>query len=292
MEDRMDLFFVIFVEIIYGIASLALISVGLAVVFGMMKVINLAHGEFMMLGGYATITAVNLGINVFVAMLIIAPLIVGVIGLLVERLVIRHLYGRLVDTMLATWGLSLFFIGSVTTIFGNTTTSISTPISGFAIGSYQINGYNFFIISVAFVLLIVIYAALKTTRLGLIARGTMHLSDIAAALGYSPDLIYMMTFFCGAVLTGLAGAVFAPLVGLVPTSGSAYMAEAFITVVAGGPALIVGLLSGATIFGAINQIVTFATSAVFGEVTILIAAVIILRLIPQGITSKFFKGKM
>jgi len=91
---------------------------------------------------------------------------------------------------------------------------------------------------------------------------------------------------------GLAGAVFAPLVGLVPTSGSAYMAEAFITVVAGGPALIVGLLSGATIFGAINQIVTFAASAVFGEVTILIAAVIILRLIPQGITSKFFKGKM
>ena len=78
-------------------------------VFGMMKVINLAHGEFMMLGGYATITAVNFGVNVFFAMLIVAPLIVGLIGLVVERLVIRHLYGRLIDTMLATWGLSLFF---------------------------------------------------------------------------------------------------------------------------------------------------------------------------------------
>ena len=122
----MDLSFVILVEVLYGVASLVLISAGLAVVFGMMKVINLAHGEFMMMGGYATITAVGLGVNVFVAMLVIAPLVVGLIGLIVERLVIRHLYGRLVDTMLATWGLSLVFIGLATMIFGNTTTGIST----------------------------------------------------------------------------------------------------------------------------------------------------------------------
>ena len=288
----MDLFFVILVEILYAIASLALISAGLAVVFGMMKVINFAHGEFMMLGGYTTITAVNLGINVFVAMLIIAPLIVGVIGLIVERLIIRHLYGRLVDTMLATWGLSLLLVGIVSTIFGNTTTSITTPISGFAVGDYQVNGYNFFIISIAAILLVAMSVLLKTTRLGLIARGTMQRSETAAALGYSPNRVYMATFFCGSALTGLAGAVFAPLVGLVPTSGSAYLAEAFITVVAGGPALIVGLLSSATIFGAINQIVTFASTAVLGEVAILIAAVIILRLIPQGITSRFFQGRM
>ena len=288
----MDLFFVILVEILYAIASLALISAGLAVVFGMMKVINFAHGEFMMLGGYTTITAVNLGINVFVAMLIIAPLIVGLIGLIVERLIIRHLYGRLVDTMLATWGLSLLLVGIVSTIFGNTTTSITTPISGFAVGDYQVNGYNFFIISIAAILLVAMSVLLKTTRLGLIARGTMQRSETAAALGYSPNRVYMATFFCGSALTGLAGAVFAPLVGLVPTSGSAYLAEAFITVVAGGPALIVGLLSSATIFGAINQIVTFASTAVLGEVAILIAAVIILRLIPQGITSRFFQGRM
>ena len=288
----MDLFFVILVEILYAIASLALISAGLAVVFGMMKVINFAHGEFMMLGGYTTITAVNLGINVFVAMLIIAPLIVGLIGLIVERLIIRHLYGRLVDTMLATWGLSLLLVGIVSTIFGNTTTSITTPISGFAVGDYQVNGYNFFIISIAAILLVAMSVLLKTTRLGLIARGTMQHSETAAALGYSPNRVYMATFFCGSALTGLAGAVFAPLVGLVPTSGSAYLAEAFITVVAGGPALIVGLLSSATIFGAINQIVTFASTPVLGEVAILIAAVIILRLIPQGITSRFFQGRM
>jgi len=288
----MDLSFVILVEIFYAIASLALISAGLAVVFGMMKVINLAHGEFMMMGGYATITAVNLGINVFVAMLIVAPLIVGVIGLVVERLVIRHLYGRLVDTMLATWGLSLFFIGMATMIFGNTTTSITTPITGFAVGNYQINGYNFFIIFVSVALMISMYVLLKTTRLGLIARGTMQRSDIAAALGYSPDRIYMATFFCGSALSGLAGAILAPLVGLVPTSGGAYIAKAFITVIAGGPSLITGLISSSGLFGVVNQIFTFGISPVFGEMALLVIAVLLLRLLPEGVTGKFFKGKM
>lgn len=288
----MDFTIVILVEMLYSVASLVLISAGLAVVFGMMKVINLAHGEFMMMGGYATITAVNYSVNIFLAMLVIAPIVVGLIGLVVERLVIRHLYGRLVDTMLATWGLSLFFIGLATMIFGNTTTGISTPIPGFAIGNYQVNGYNFFIIVVAILLLVAMLAILKTTRAGLIARGTMQRSDMAAALGYSPDRIYMATFFCGSALSGLAGAVLAPLVGLVPTSGGAYIAKAFITVIAGGPSLIAGLFSSAGFFGVVNQIFTFAISPVIGEVALLVAAVVLLRLLPQGITGKFFKGKL
>ena len=288
----MDLAFVILVEMLYAVASLILIGAGLAVVFGMMKVINLAHGEFMMMGGYATITAVNLGVNFFVAMLIVAPLVVGVIGLVVERLVIRYLYGRLVDTMLATWGLSLFFIGLVTMIFGNTTTGISTPIPGFAVGNYQINGYNFFIIVVAVLLLIGILVVLKTTRAGLIARGAMQRADMAASLGYSPDRIYMATFFCGSALSGLAGAVLAPLVGLVPTSGGAYIAKAFITVISGGPSLVAGLLSSAGAFGVVSQVFTFAISPVIGEVALLVAAVVMLRVMPQGITGRFFKGKL
>lgn len=288
----MDLFFVILLEMLYGVAALVLISVGLAIVFGMMKVINLAHGEFMMMGGYAAITAVGLGINIFIAILVIAPIVVGVIGLVVERLVIRHLYGRLIDTMLATWGLSLLFIGAATMIFGNTTTGISTPIAGFTVGGYQVNGYNVFIILVAAAVMVALFAVLKFTRLGLVARGTMQRSDMAAALGYSPDRVYMATFFCGSALSGLAGAVFAPLVGLVPTSGGAYIAEAFITVIIGGPALVAGLLSSAGLLGLISQVFTFAISPVIGEMALLVAAVILLRLLPQGITSRFFKGRL
>ena len=288
----MDFAVVVLVEILYAIASLVLISAGLAVVFGMMKVINLAHGEFMMLGGYVTITAVNSGVNIFIAMLIIAPLVVGLIGLIVERLVIRHLYGRLVDTMLATWGLSLFFIGVATMIFGNTTTGISSPIPGFSIGAYQVNGYNFFIIVVSILLILGVLFVLKSTRLGLIARGAMQRSDMAAALGYSSDRIYMMTFFVGSALSGLAGAVLAPLVGLVPTSGGAFIAKAFITVVAGGPSLVAGLLASSGLFGIVGQVFSFSVSPVMGDVAMLIAAVILLRLLPQGITGRFFKGKL
>ena len=288
-KELMDLSIVILVEMLYSIASLILISAGLAVIFGMMKVINLAHGEFMMMGGYATITAVNAGLNVFFSMLVIAPIVVGIIGLLVERLVIRHLYGRLIDTMLATWGLSLFFIGLATMIFGNTTTGISTPISGITVGTYQINGYNFFIIVISAIVLATMLIVLKYTRAGLIARGTMQISEMAAALGCSPDRVYLITFFCGSALAGLAGAILAPLVGLIPSSGSAYIAEAFITVIVGGPALIIGLLTSASFFGTVNQIFTFAISPIVGEVMLLVSAVILLRLLPQGITSSFLK---
>lgn len=288
----MDLAAVILIEVLYAIASLVLISAGLAVVFGMMKVINLAHGEFMVLGGYATITAVGLGINIFVAMLVVAPLIVGLFGLIVERLVFRHLYGRMIDTMLASWGLSLMMIGGFKMVFGNTTTGVAGPIPGFALGNYQVNGYNFFIIVVAILLLAGMLAVLRGTRAGLVARGTMQRADMAAALGHSPDRVYMATFAAGSALAGLAGAVLAPLVGLVPTAGAAFIAKAFITVIAGGPALVAGLASAAGVFGLVNQAFSFLVSPVVGDVALLVAAVVLLRLIPRGITSRYFRGRL
>ncbi len=288
----MDFAAVLAVEFVYAIANLFLISAGLAVVFGMMRVINLAHGEFMMLGGYATIVAVNAGINVFVAMLVAAPLSVGLFGLACERLVIRHLYGRVIDTMLATWGLSLLMIGTVTMIFGNTTTGIPTPIPGFQIGAFQVNGYNFFIIIVVIALISLMFAALKWTRAGLIARGTMQGAAMASALGHNTARVYMATFFAGSALAGLAGGVLAPLVGLVPAWGGAYIAKAFIAVIAGGPSVVAGLLAGSAFFGSVNQLFTFAATPVIGEVALLVAAILLLRLLPRGITGRFLKGYM
>lgn len=288
----MDLAAVVIVEFLYAIASLVLIGAGLAVVFGMIGVINLAHGEFMVIGGYAAIVAVRNDINIYIAMLLIAPLAAGIVGFFVERLVIRFLYGRMVDTMLATWGLSLFFIGLITSIFGNTTTGISTPIAGFQLGEYQINGYNFFIILIAAALIGLSYIVLKRTRAGLIARGTMQRADMAAALGYNADRVYMITFFVGSALSGLAGGILAPLVGLVPNAGAAYIAKAFITVIGGGPAPIAGLLSGASLFGFVNQTFAFAATPVVGEVALLIAAVVLLRFLPQGITGRFSRRRL
>ena len=161
----------------------------------MMRVINLAHGEFMMLGGYATITAVNLGVNVFVAMLIVVPVIVGLIGLVVERLMIRRLYGRLVDTMLATWGLSLFFIGGVIAAVA----MLALPL--LLGGTYTLT-------------VLVIYGMLGLS-LGLvwgfggIAVGIRENETRMSLMGYDVQARKTVLFTIGAAIAGLAGALFA-----------------------------------------------------------------------------------
>jgi urea transport system permease protein len=281
---------VVFLEILYMIAFLALTSAGLAVVFGMMRVINLAHGEFVMIGGYVTIFANRAGVDIWFAMLVLAPLVVGAIGLVVERLVIRHLYGRMIDTMLATWGLSLLMVGLVTLIFGNTAVSVTAPIQSYQAGAYQMGGYNLFIIAVAVLVMLVLWLVLRYTRIGLIARGAMQNADVASSLGYNPQKIYMWTFTAGAALSGLAGGVMAPLTGLLPSSGSLYIAKSFITVITGGAAIISGTLTSAMIFGTINQIVSFGSTPVIGEIAMLALAIVLLRLMPQGITGRFFKN--
>jgi urea transport system permease protein len=288
----MDLAIIIVVQVLYAVASLVIISAGLAVIFGMMKVINLAHGEFMMLGAYATIAAHKLGINLWVAIFLIAPIAVGIVGVVLERLVIRRLYGRMVDTMLATWGLSLLLVGIVTSIAGNTTAGVSAPLGNFMIGGYSVSGYTLVIIGVAALLALAIRWVLVRTQWGLIARGTMQNPDMANALGISPSYVYSVTFAVGAALSGLAGALLAPLTGVVPTMGAAFVAKAFITVIGGGPAILAGLVGASSLFGAINQLATFITTPVFGEVALLLAAIVMLRLLPQGITGRFFKGSL
>lgn len=286
----MDYAAVVGLEIVYMIAFLALTSAGLAVVFGMMRVINLAHGEFVMLGGYTTIACAKAGLNIYVSMLLIAPLVVALFGLIVERLIVRHLYGRMIDTMLATWGLSLLMVGLITLIFGNTPVSVPAPIPGYALGSYQMGGYNLFIIAVAVLVVLGMWLLLRFTRVGLVARGAMQSADVASSLGYNPQRVFMWTFTAGAALSGLAGGVLAPLTGLLPSSGGAYIAKAFITVITGGAAVIAGTLSSSVIFGTINQLVSFGSTPVIGEIAMLALAIVLLRLMPQGITGRFFRN--
>jgi branched-subunit amino acid ABC-type transport system permease component len=287
-----DLVALLAIQVIYAIASLALMSVGLAIIFGMMKVINLAHGEFLMLGGYAAIEANRLGLSIWIAMLIVAPIVVGAIGIIVERTIIRWLYGRMIDTMLATWGLSLFLVGLTTAIFGNTTVGLSAPLGSFEIGQYRTSAYTLFVIGVAIGVLGGVFAALRFTKLGLIARGTMQNANMAAALGVNPSRVYSITFGLGAALTGLAGAVVAPVSGIFPTIGAAYVAKCFITVIGGGASIVMGTASSSTLFGAVNQIATYVTTPVFGEVALLAAAIVLIRALPQGITGRFFRGSL
>src|SRR5271155_2753382 len=207
---NVDLAALLAIQVLYAIASLALISIGLAIIFGMMRVINLAHGEFLMLGGYAAIVATSHGVSIWIAMLVVAPVVVGLIGVVVERILIRFLYGRMIDTMLATWGLSLFLVGLTTAIFGNTTVGLSAPLGSFEIGQYRTTAHTLFVIGVAVVVMAGVLATLRFTRFGLIARGTMQNAEMAAALGVDPSRVYAVTFGIGAALSGLAGGGLAP----------------------------------------------------------------------------------
>lgn len=285
----MDYLFIVLLQLAVTIANLALISIGLAIVFGMMRVINFAHGEFLMLGGYSAIISNGLGVNLWIAIFFIAPIVVGAVGVLLERLVIRQLYGRMIDTMLATWGISLALIGLVTVIFGNTVSGISPPLGSLPVGRYAIGIYELLLVAVAAALFAAGWFVLRHTSLGLIARGTMQDREMSAALGIDPGRVYAATFAVGAAVTGLTGALIAPIVGVVPTIGAMYIAKAFITVISGGAAILAGTLGSSVLLGGVNTMVSFVFTPVLGEVALLAAAVVLLRLLPQGITGRFFR---
>jgi branched-subunit amino acid ABC-type transport system permease component len=273
----LDLAFAVFLQAATGVATLLIISIGLAVIFGMMRVINLAHGEFLMLGAYSAIISVHAGLNIWLAMLVVAPVVVGIIGAVVERL------------MLATWGLSLALIGAMTMIFGNSVSGFSAPLGSIAIGGYRSSSYGLFLIGAAVVLVAGTWAVLRLTPAGLIARGTMQNAEMAAALGISPGRVYSFTFTAGAALSGLAGALIAPFSGVLPTMGTLYIARAFITVLTGGTAMLSGTVAASALLGSVSTLGTYFTTPVLGEVIMLVVAILLLRLLPQGITGRFFR---
>jgi branched-subunit amino acid ABC-type transport system permease component len=288
----LDYAIVVGLQIVSGIATLLIVSLGLAVVFGMMRVINLAHGEFLMLGGYAAVLAYGHGLNIWLSILVVPPLVVGLVGAVVERLLIRHLYGRMIDTMLATWGLSLALIGAVSMTLGDSVSGFSAPLGSFAVGRFHVAFYDMFLVLAAAVLSCGVWAVLRFTVAGLIARGTMQNPEMASALGVAPKRVYAATFTAGAALSGLAGGLIAPLSGVVPTMGTAYIAKAFITVITGGAAMLTGTVTASVLLGSVWTIGTFLTTPVFGEVALLVVAIVLLRLLPRGITGRFLRRAM
>jgi len=280
-----DITAIFILQILYATTLLALISFGLALIFGMMRVINLAHGEFLTLGAYATILATKMGVNLWVSMLVVSPLVVGLWSLIVERFLIRFMYGRLVYTMLATWGLSLAMAGAMTMIFGTTTEGVSAQAGSFSIGTYQASVYSLFVIGVTIVVATGIALALFGSNYGRVARAAMENREMVEAFGYPINQVYMWTFVAGGMLAGLAGGVLAPTTGISPYSGSTWIADAFITVITGGTGSVMGTLASAGILGSVSSITSFIFSSASGGVALLVAALVILRIFPTGISS-------
>ncbi len=273
------------ISVLNSVALLVIISIGLAVIFGMMRVINLAHGEFLMLGAFATLQWTRWGVGIWPAM-VLAALSVGLFGLVVERLLIQHLYGRLADTMLATWGLSLILVQAVVEIYGPATRGIPTPLGSFSIGRYSFSEYRLVMIGGALGLLALVLWVFTRTRYGIIARAVTQRPQMAAALGINIKVVNMATFALGSALAGAGGALLAPVAGVVPSMGGAYIATAFMTVVVGGPGVLTGTSAASGILGSIQYGVSYATTPFFGVGAVLIAAILILRVMPTGLSGR------
>ncbi len=285
----MDSLMIYIYQVAFSFSILVLISLGLALIFGMMKVINLAQGEFLMLGAYFCVLFSNMGLPLWITVPL-AGLAVGAFGVVVERTVIQFLYGRVLDTLLATWGISLFMIGIITTIAGPQSHSVSVDVGRISVGGLAVPGYSAIIIAGAVVMLAGTYAIWRYTNLGLIVRGTMQNPEMSRALGTNTSLIYMFTFGFGSALTGLAGALLVPLFGASPTMGALYISKAFIAVISGGPWPLIGTISASGLYGGIDGVISYLYSPVLGEICVLLVAIGMLRLLPEGITGHMRKG--
>ena len=271
-------------------AFLVLASAGLAVVFGMMGVINMAHGEFIMFGAYGTAMAVRAGAPLPLA-IAIGALATGAIGIIIERLVICRLYGRPLDTIVATWGISLIFSQGTLILLGSSFPGTGTPLGSFTVGAYSYSWYRLVLMAAAIVVLGGLWFLVNRTRFGILARATIQMPQMAEALGVKTRVVYSLTFGLGAALAGLTGGLYAPTMTMVPTMGSTFILEAFVTVVVGGADVFLGTAPAAGALGITKAIFTSWQGQLTGQIALLVAVILVIRLLPKGLSGWMLKER-
>lgn len=271
-------------------AFLVISAAGLAVIFGMMGVINLAHGEFIMCGAYVTAAAARSGLPLPLAILT-GALAAGLIGVALERLVIRRLYHRPLDTIVATWGVSLIVTQGVLIVLGSTMPGLGTPLGGASVGALSYSLYRIVLMAMAAALLAGLYLLFYRTRYGVVARATIQAPHMARALGVDTGRIYSLTFGLGAGLAGLAGGLYAPTMTLVPTMGATFIVESFVTVVIGGGDIFMGAAPAAAILAVIRAGMTAWQGQLFGQIGLLLAVILVIRLMPGGLSGWLLRGR-
>jgi urea transport system permease protein len=270
-------------------AFLVLSSIGLAVIFGMMGVINLAHGEFIMCGAYVTVLTARAGLPLPVAMLLGAAA-AGVIGMLIEYFVIRRLYARLFDSIVATWAVSLIATQGMLIVVGPSIEGLKTPFGSFEVAGLSFSWYRVLLPVVALAVLAGLYLLFVKTPFGVQARATIQKPDMARALGVDTDRVYALTFGLGAALAGLTGALYAPTMTTVPTMGSAFIVQAFVTVVVGGADVLLGAAPAAAVLAFIQSLLTASYGQLIGQVGLLITVIVVVRVLPKGVSGWMLRG--
>ncbi|WP_220417409.1 urea ABC transporter permease subunit UrtB [Dyadobacter frigoris] len=273
---------------------LILIALGLAIVYGLAGIINMAHGEFLMIGAYSTFCVQKLFIDIlgiksdlfFFVSLPVSFIIAGIFGLILERLVIRHLYSRPLESLLATWGVSLIMVQLARSIFGDLT-AVKAP--SFLAGGYQVMPhlilpYNrLFIIGLTIIVVSLTYLMLYRSRLGIQIRAVTQNRSMSACLGVETRKVDAITFFLGSGLAGLAGCAMTLIGNVVPDMGQTYIVDSFLVVVTGGVGKIAGAILSGLGIGFLTKVLESFYEAVYGKVLILALIVIFLQFKPRGL---------
>ena len=268
-------------DIITTAAIFFAVGAGLLIVFGVMKIINFAHGGFITVGGYSALAVTNLGLNPWLSLLF-AFVIGAVCGMIIERLVVRPLYSRPLDAILATWGLGIIIGQVITLAFGREVQFVQSPVTGAVdlLGA-SYSQYRLILVLAAIVLALVLAAILNGTRLGLVTRAVIMNETLARGLGINSGLVRFATFSLGAGLASLAGAFITPLSSVDPNMGVPWLVNAFMLVMVSGVSL-VSLAIACLLLGGAQVLVSTYGNPVLGGLTIVLLAALILRFRPQG----------
>jgi len=276
---------------------LLIAALGLAITFGLMGIINMAHGEMIMLGAYSAYLAQNVFVKwfgqgtrgfdwYFVAALPFAFLSAGAVGLLLERSVIRFLYKRPLESLLATWGVSLVLQQAIRSIFGAANVQVYSPswLSGNVTLSDVTFPYNrIFAVGFAVAIVVLTWLLLTKTSLGLQVRAVMQNRQMASCIGVRIDRVNMATFAFGSGLAGMAGACISQIGNIGPSLGQSHIVDCFMVVVLGGVGNLVGTVSAALGIGVTDQVLQPHLGAVLGKITVLAAIILFLQWRPSGL---------
>jgi urea transport system permease protein len=268
-------------DIVSTAAILFIVSAGLLIVFGVMKIVNFAHGAFITLGAYAALIASRLGMPWMVSLLA-AFLAALAAGAIIEAMIVRRLYDRKLDAILATWGLGIVLGQLITLAFGRGVQFIATPVTGTAwlLGAeYSI--YRLLLVGAAIVLGAIFASLLGGTRLGLATRAVIMNEELAQGLGIDSTKVRLLTFGIGSGLAGIAGALITPLSSVDPGMGIPWLINAFMLVMVSGGSLVV-LATSCLVLGGLQVLASTFVSPILGGLTIAVVAAIALRLRPEG----------
>src|ERR1700684_1200305 len=281
----------------YGLSLgsvLLLAAIGLAITFGVMGVINMAHGEMVMIGAYVTFVVQQTVRSYFpglfdYALIIAVPsafIVAGAIGILIERSIIRFLYGRPLETLLATWGLSLVLQQAVRTMFGPTNQEVGNPswMSGaFELGQITITYNRLWILCFTLAIFAILLAMLRYTSLGLEMRAVTQNRRMAASMGIATSRVDALTFGLGSGIAGIAGVALSQIDNVSPNLGQSYIIDSFMVVVFGGVGNLWGTLVGAFTLGIANKFLEPVAGAVLGKIAILVLIILFIQKRPRGL---------